>query len=344
MKKRGISILVALAMMFTFVSVSAERNIKIYVDGIELECDSPAFIENGNTMVPMRNIFEHLNAKVDWDNDTKTITAKKEDTEITLQIGSQTLKKNEKSEQLDVTPVIVNDTTFVPIRAVSQALDANVVWDDKTSTIKISSDSSAASSDNEPTVTMYAPDGRTIDVAQSEVEAYENVGWYTESVVLMYAADGRTRYTLQSEVEAYQGVGWYTEPVVLMYAADGRTRYTLQSEVEAYEKVGWYREPVVLMYAADGRTRYTLKSEVDAYKKVGWYTEPYTPPKTNSSSSGSSSGGSSSSGVVRGSTVYVTPSGKKYHYSASCAGKNARATTLSAAQASGKGPCAKCAR
>ena len=94
------------------------------------------------------------------------------------------------------------------------------------------------------------------------------------------------------------------------------------------------------MYAADGRTRYTLKSEVDAYKKVGWYTEP----KTNSSSSGSSSGSSSSSGVVRGSTVYVTPSGKKYHYSASCAGKNARATTLSAAQASSKCPCSKCAR
>ena len=107
-----------------------------------------------------------------------------------------------------------------------------------------------------------------------------------------------------------------------MYAPDGRTIDIAQSEVEAYENVGWYKEPVVLMYAADGRTRYTLKSEVDAYKKVGWYTEPYTPPKTNSSSSGSSSG------VVRGSTVYVTPSGKKYHYSASCAGKNARATTL----------------
>ncbi len=99
-----------------------------------------------------------------------------------------------------------------------------------------------------------------------------------------------------------------------------------------------------ILLSADGRTRYTLKSEVDAYKKVGWYTEPYTPPKTNSSSSGSSSGSSSSIGVVRGLTVYVTPSGKKYHYSASCVGKNARATTLSAAQASGKGPCSKCAR
>ena len=130
----------------------------------------------------------------------------------------------------------------------------------------------------------------------------------------------------------------------ILLSADGRTRYTLQSEVEAYQGVGWYREQVVLMYAADGRTRYTLQSERDAYKTVGWYTEPYTPPKTNSSSSGSSSGGSSSSGVVRGSTVCVTPSGKKYHYSASCAGKNARATTLSAAQASGKGPCSKYAR
>ena len=99
-----------------------------------------------------------------------------------------------------------------------------------------------------------------------------------------------------------------------------------------------------ILLSVDGRTRYTLKSEVDAYKKVGWYTEPYTPPKTNSSSSGGSSGSLSSSGVVRGSTVYVTTSGKKYHYSASCAGKNARATTLSAAQASGKGPCSKCAR
>lgn len=69
----------------------------------------------------------------------------------------------------------MDDTTFVPIRAVSQALDANVAWDDESSTISISSDSSAASSDNKPTVTMYAHDGRTIDIAQSEVEAYQAV-------------------------------------------------------------------------------------------------------------------------------------------------------------------------
>jgi len=61
-----------------------------------------------------------------------------------------------------------------------------------------------------------------------------------EPEVIMYAADGRTLYVINSEVEAYKAVGWYTEPVTLMYAADGRTLYVINSEVEAYKKVGWY--------------------------------------------------------------------------------------------------------
>lgn len=46
---------------------------------------------------------------------------------------------------------------------------------------------------------------------------------------------------------------------------------------------------------------------------------------------------------VRGSTVYVAPTGKRYHYSKSCAGKNGRAVSLSEAKNSGKTPCKKCA-
>lgn len=42
-----------------------------------------------------------------------------------------------------------------------------------------------------------------------------------------------------------------------------------------------------------------------------------------------------------GSTVYVTPTGKRYHYSASCAGKNARAISLSDAQRA-YSPCNTC--
>ena len=59
------------------------------------------------------------------------------------------------------------------------------------------------------TVQMYSADNRTIEIKTTEIEAYQNVGWYTEPVVQMYAIDGRTRYTLKSEVEAHQNVGWF---------------------------------------------------------------------------------------------------------------------------------------
>ncbi len=62
---------------------------------------------------------------------------------------------------------------------------------------------------------------------------------------------------------------------------------------------------------------------------------------SSSSSNGSSYRHSSSGGVTYTGTVYVTPTGKRYHYSAACAGKNAIPTTLSEASARFT-PCKKC--
>ena len=43
-------------------------------------------------------------------------------------------------------------------------------------------------------------------------------------------------------------------------------------------------------------------------------------------------------------TVYVAPTGKRYHFRKTCAGKNAKATTLKQAMASGRDACKKCAQ
>ena len=43
-------------------------------------------------------------------------------------------------------------------------------------------------------------------------------------------------------------------------------------------------------------------------------------------------------------TVYVTPTGKRYHLDPDCGGKNSKATTLNQAKSSGKTPCQKCAK
>lgn len=45
-----------------------------------------------------------------------------------------------------------------------------------------------------------------------------------------------------------------------------------------------------------------------------------------------------------GSTVYITPTGKRYHYRSTCGGKNSKSTSLDSAINSGYTPCKKCAR
>lgn len=55
-----------------------------------------------------------------------------------------------------------------------------------------------------------------------------------------------------------------------------------------------------------------------------------------------SSGSTSTTTTSR--TVYVSPSGSKYHYSKSCCGKNAQSMSLSSAISKGYTACGKCVK
>lgn len=57
-----------------------------------------------------------------------------------------------------------------------------------------------------------------------------------------------------------------------------------------------------------------------------------------------SSSSQTTTNVDNSRTVYVTPTGKRYHYISTCGGKNSTATTLNKAIARGLTPCQKCAK
>lgn len=125
-------------------------------------------------------------------------------------------------------------------------------------------------------VTMYAPDGRTIDVPESDVELWQSVGWFTSPVVTIYAPDGREAKVLFADLEAYLSVGWYSVPVQYIYAPDGRCAVVEKNQVEAYVELGWYTEPVKIMYDLDGNTVLIFASDEEEYNKRGWYDAPVT--------------------------------------------------------------------
>ncbi len=73
--------------------------------------------------------------------------------------------------------------------------------------------------------------------------------------------------------------------------------------------------------------------------------KPTQPKKESYSYSGTVNNSSnySDDSYYKTSSVYITPTGKKYHYSQACAGKNAIETTLDSASAN-YDPCKKCAQ
>ena len=107
---------------------------RVTVNGERLTFDMPPIIEGGRVLVPLRKIFEALNAEVGWDDANKTVTAVSGNKNISLKIGADSMTVNGEKISLDVPAKIKNGRTLVPLRAVSSALGANVGWDEDSQT------------------------------------------------------------------------------------------------------------------------------------------------------------------------------------------------------------------
>ena len=121
------------------VPVYGESAINVSVNGASLQTSQPPVIVEGRTLVPLRAIFEALGVTPTWDGNTRTVTAKSGNVEMSLPIGSNTATVNGKSASLDVPGTIVNGSTMVPARFIAETFGAEVSWDAATRTVKINS-------------------------------------------------------------------------------------------------------------------------------------------------------------------------------------------------------------
>lgn len=132
--------------------------------------DVPAQLIDGRTLIPLRAVSEAYDCQVGWDGNTSTISIIDDFENYTMLYAP-----NDRSKSF-------------PSNTVEAQL--TVGWY------------------TEPVQTLYAP-GKSAVFKKSQVEAQLGVGWYTEPISTMYAPDGRTINVPNSEIEAYKKVGWY---------------------------------------------------------------------------------------------------------------------------------------
>ena len=121
--------------------ISCAANPKVQLNGKNLDFTDEngnvveAQIINDRTMVPLRKIFSALGCEIEWDQETKTVSAHSGGKTIRLTIGNnEAFIINDASSKedkiiLDSAPVIVDNRTLVPLRFISESLGNIVGWD-----------------------------------------------------------------------------------------------------------------------------------------------------------------------------------------------------------------------
>lgn len=129
MKKLLIFITVVLTLALPLWVTAAESDVKLFCDGREVVADVPPQIVNDRMMVPLRAIFEALNATVEWDGATGTVTSVRGETTVRLTIGAPQIYVNGAAKELPVAAQIVQGRTLVPSRAIADAFGVFANWD-----------------------------------------------------------------------------------------------------------------------------------------------------------------------------------------------------------------------
>jgi len=107
------------------------------VNDKSIKLDADPFVINGTTYVPVRFVSEALGSQVLYDHATRRVTVLREHDLVEMFIGKQDLLVNGVKEQAEVTPILRNGRTMVPIRLFSEKLGFTVGYEAKTKKITI---------------------------------------------------------------------------------------------------------------------------------------------------------------------------------------------------------------
>ena len=190
--KKVVSLISAIA-MFAAVSgaaIAEGNNPEVYVNNAKIYfADQKAVIVDDRTLVPARGVFEAMGAEVNWNGDDRSVIIETGDhkTQVTLVIDDNNMKvydvmslfasaftsdaSPETVVELDVAPQIINDRTMIPLRAISEAVGADVQWDADKYEVDITTKDAPAEDQNDTLPAYFltvssdnVAEGETVDV------------------------------------------------------------------------------------------------------------------------------------------------------------------------------------
>lgn len=140
LKKCIVFIVVAIILMCAnafAVSTYGGYNLPIDIDinGSFIKCVQKPIMIDSTTYIPLRAFSDAIGGEVSWDEEEMTATMTKDGHSFSFYIQKNYCLVD--GEIKNYTSVIYKDLTFIPVRAVSEVLGYEVLWDDFYLTVKI---------------------------------------------------------------------------------------------------------------------------------------------------------------------------------------------------------------
>ena len=141
-----IAVFVVLMLSCTIVTANDDKveisfcvgDATLMINGSEVTVEKPYVVGEGVTLVPIRVITEAFGAKVDWIEETQTVTLDYPDVNIVIQIDNPIAEVNGKAETLLAAPQLTDSGyTMIPLRFISENFGAEVTYDEATEKITV---------------------------------------------------------------------------------------------------------------------------------------------------------------------------------------------------------------
>jgi hypothetical protein len=129
--------------------------ITVFLDGKILETGGAPVNADGRILVPMRAVFEAMGADVSWSGEDLTVSARTAGHSLSFAIDGHTAQIDGQARFMDAPARLIDGNTMVPLRFVSESLDAVVSWYGASKTVVLESASArgAARGARDPTGT-----------------------------------------------------------------------------------------------------------------------------------------------------------------------------------------------
>ena len=128
MKKKFV-LMLAFLFLFTSVNAMSEKKMTLVINNKVFEKEF--IVKNDRIHIPLRLVSENLGADVNWKADTSEVEVLNKGKKIVFYINSNEYRINDMVYTIDSAPFIVKDTTYVPARALANAMDAKLEWNEE---------------------------------------------------------------------------------------------------------------------------------------------------------------------------------------------------------------------